>query len=156
MKKTVLSLFIACCCLTACDRKSTTAQVSDYNVIPLPQEITMKEGAGFELNGNTVIAYGGNDALKRNAELLAVYIKESTGLELQIAEGEATQGNTISLVTDNVTGNDEGYRLTVANDGIKIAAPSPAGVFYGIQTLRKSLPAAACKKVESDCEIFLD
>ena len=76
MKRTVLSLFIACCSLFA-----ATAQTADYNVVPLPQEIRIENGAGFELSGKTVIAYNGDKTMKRNAQLLAQYIKESTGLE---------------------------------------------------------------------------
>ncbi len=35
---------------------------------------------------------------------------------------------------------DEGYKLEIHKDGITIAANKPAGVFYGIQTLRQLLP----------------
>lgn len=34
----------------------------------------------------------------------------------------------------------EAYQLTVNDRNVTIAAPTAAGVFYGIQTLRKSLP----------------
>ena len=36
--------------------------------------------------------------------------------------------------------NDEGYRITVTAKGVEIAGKTPAGVFHGIQSLRKSLP----------------
>ncbi len=36
----------------------------------------------------------------------------------------------------------EGYRLTVTATGVIIEAPEPAGVFYGIQSLRQLFPAA--------------
>ena len=38
--------------------------------------------------------------------------------------------------------NPEAYQLSVNADGVTIAAPTEAGVFYGIQTLRKSIPVA--------------
>ncbi len=41
---------------------------------------------------------------------------------------------------------DEGYELLVTTDGVTITANQPAGVFYGVQTLRQLLPAA----LESD------
>jgi hexosaminidase len=37
---------------------------------------------------------------------------------------------------------DEGYLLDVGSNGILIRAAAPAGLFYGIQTLRQLLPAA--------------
>ena len=138
-------MFVACC-LAACN--NVTTPTADYNVVPLPQEINLSEGDGFELNGNTVIAYNGDDAMQRNAQLLAGYIKESTGLELDIKESEQVQSNAINLVTGNVTDNGEGYCMSVTDGAIEIAAPTPAGVFYGMQTLRKSLPATACKTVD--------
>lgn len=38
---------------------------------------------------------------------------------------------------------DESYELVIAVEGIRIAAESPAGVFYGIQTLLQLLPWSA-------------
>jgi hexosaminidase len=37
-------------------------------------------------------------------------------------------------------GHPEGYRLTVTSQGITLASAGPAGVFYGLQTLRQLLP----------------
>ena len=105
MKKTLLSLFIACGLLSC--NKDNTPQTADYNVIPLPQEVKMEQGEGFELNGNTVIVYNDNDAMKRNAELLAEYIKASTGLDLEIVTAPNSKTNTINLVIDNTPGNKE-------------------------------------------------
>ena len=148
MKRTVISLFAACCLFTACNKGTSVDTTANYNVVPLPQEISMVQGDGFELRANTVIAYSGDEAMKRNAELLAAYIKESTGLELAVAERESIANNAINLVIDNVCENNEGYRMSVTKENVEIAAPTAAGVFYGMQTLRKSLPTAACNKVE--------
>ena len=148
MKRTVISLFAACCLFTACNKGASVDTTANYNVVPLPQEISMVQGDGFELRANTVIAYSGDEAMKRNAELLTAYIKESTGLELAVAESEIIANNAINLVIDNVCENNEGYRMSVTKENVEITAPTAAGVFYGMQTLRKSLPTAACKKVE--------
>ena len=146
MRRTVLSLFIACC-LVACDKEGATTATADYNVIPLPQEICLEQGTGFELNGSTVITHNGDEAMRRNAELLAEYVKESTGIGLEVVES-AKGGNTISLAIGSATENKEGYCLSVSKEGVEIVSQTAAGVFYGIQTLRKSLPATACKKVD--------
>src|SRR6266511_160466 len=45
----------------------------------------------------------------------------------------------LSLAGDSALGS-EGYRLDVAPDGVQIRAVAPAGLFYGVQTLRQLLP----------------
>ena len=142
MKRTFSVITLLCCTLFG-----AVAQVADYNVIPLPQEIRMGQGAGFELNGNTLIVYNGDKEMKRNAQFLAEYIKENTGLDLKITKSKKTKSNVINLAIGNVQENKEAYVLTVTKENIEIVSPSAAGVFYGIQTLRKSLPVGDTEKV---------
>ncbi len=47
------------------------------------------------------------------------------------------------------TKNEEGYELKVAADGILIQASTPAGIFYGIQSLKNLLPSKAWKERQS-------
>lgn len=57
-----------------------TEQEANYQVIPLPQEVSLTQGNPFKLNGNVLIAYPENNALlQRNAEFLSEYIRQSTG-----------------------------------------------------------------------------
>ena len=146
MKTKITTLFaLLCCCLMSCNKQTPASSTADYNVVPFPQEITMEEGDAFELNGKTVIAYSGNEAMKRNAELLAEYIKHATGLELEVTATE--KENSITLAVEELGENSEAYRLTVDGKGVNITGDSPAGVFYGVQTLRKALPAGAGKVI---------
>ena len=50
--------------------------------------------------------------------------------------------NAIVLALGSEVENPEAYQLKVTDQGVTITAPTEAGVFYGIQTLRKSLPIA--------------
>lgn len=128
----VTGLFLSC--------SSGAGQDETYRVIPLPQEIVSVSGAPFTLNGDVKILYPeGNEKMQKNAEFLAGYIKEITGKELKVGTG--TEGkNAIVLKLGLDAANAEAYNLKVNGKGITIAAPTEAGVFYGIQTLRKSLP----------------
>ena len=123
-----------------------TEKKADYQVIPLPQEISLTQGKPFQLNKSVHITYPeGNDLLKRNAEFLSEYIRQAAGYALQIKavkEGAATK-NTISLSLDEDIANKEGYVLTTTSEGIQINGRTENGVFYGCQTLRKSIPAEA-------------
>ncbi len=132
-------MLLLSCGLIACNNTPT----ANYQIVPLPQEITVAEGSGFTLDETIVIAYQGDEEMKRNATFLAEYIKEKVGLDLPVTDQPA--GKAITLSVSNSGDNPEGYHLTVNTDGVTIAGASPAGVFYGIQTLRKALPVTKGK-----------
>lgn len=142
MKKNTLAALLLSCGLLACSDSVPTA---NYRVVPLPQEITTTDATSFTLDRQTTIVYQGDEAMERNAAFLAEFIKEKTGLELQLTDKACKKAITLSV--DNNGDNPEGYHLTVNADGIAITGASPTGVFYGIQTLRKALPAAESSKV---------
>lgn len=129
---------IACMAFVfSCSSKQETA---DYRVVPLPGTISVQTGKPFVLDNQVRILYPeGNADMKRNAEFLKEYIHESTGKELTVEAG--TEGaNAIVLKLGLQHANPEAYRLAVTDEGVTIEAPTEAGVFYGVQTLRKSLP----------------
>lgn len=122
-------------------------QVADYRVVPLPQAIQVSEGTPFVLDEDVCILYPKENAdMKRNAEFLAQYVKESTGKELKIQGGSKGE-NAIVLKLGLKSDNPEAYQLKVGAEGVVISAPTEAGVFYGIQTLRKSLPVVQNAKI---------
>lgn len=117
-----------------------SAKDADYNVVPRPAEIALQQEGGFALNGKTAIVYPkGNDALRKNAEILAGYVENLTGLQLKVTDKGAKK-NAIVLTDGLESANREAYRLTVTPRLISIDGASAAGNFYGIQTLRKSIP----------------
>lgn len=119
---------------------STAAgQTADFNIIPRPQQVNVSNDAPFTLNAKTVISLGTNSQdMKRNANMLASYIEQATGIRPAI--GKSKSGATIILTIDKTIANAEGYKLDADAKQIRISGASAAGVFYGIQTLRKSLP----------------
>ena len=120
----------------------TPTQQADYGVIPLPQSVAIVEAKPFVLKSGVKIGYPeGDEQMHRNAAFLAEYLKTATGKNFGIVAG-ATGENVISLTLGLENENPEAYQLTVSDKGVQISAPSAAGVFYGIQTLRKSLPVA--------------
>lgn len=119
---------------------STAAgQTADFNIIPRPQQMNVSNDAPFTLNAKTVISLGTNSQdMKRNANMLASYIEQATGIRPTVGKGKS--GAAIVLTIDKTIANAEGYKLDADAKQIRIAGASAAGVFYGIQTLRKSLP----------------
>lgn len=143
MRKSLLSGAFALAILVL----PTTAvgQTADFNVVPLPKQLNSATDAPFKLSANTAIHCLGSSAnMKRNAQMLATYIKQSTGIQ-PIIDKKGKDGTTIVLGIDTSIDNSEGYRLEVRHNQISIYGASSAGVFYGIQTLRKALPVAKGK-----------
>ena len=118
---------------------TAAGQTADFNIIPRPQQVNVSNDAPFTLNAKTVISLGTNSQdMKRNANMLASYIEQATGIRPTV--GKSKNGTAIVLTIDKTIANAEGYKLDADAKQIRIAGASAAGVFYGIQTLRKSLP----------------
>ena len=141
MKKWFISMGMGCLLVLAA-ACSSVQQSADYRVVPLPNEITPMEGKAFTLDNRVKILYPEGDAdMQRNAGFLAGYVLESTGKTLAVEAG-ATGSHAIVLRLGLQTENPEAYLLEVNEAQVTITGSSAAGVFYGIQTLRKSLPVA--------------
>jgi hexosaminidase len=100
----------------------------------------MTPGQSFVVNPQTAVYVPAtSDDVKRIGRFLADLIGHATeaAVEVRAVTGPSAPGG-ISLVLDasRDTLGDEGYELTVAADAVRITARTPAGVFYGVQTLR--------------------
>ena len=123
---------------------------ADYRVVPLPDRIDGVKSADFMLNGDCLINYPtGNRDMERNATMLSEYIEEMIGVHLSIRptlNAKDRTGNISLLLDPNVAG-EEAYRLNVTARGVEIVGKTAAGVFQGIQTLRKSLPVGTFSRI---------
>jgi hexosaminidase len=132
MKKTILALV----CLLAIATK-VSAQTY-YEVVPLPQSIEMQKGESFTL-WNDLVQILAPETLKVEAEFLQAYLKDITGATPPLAQKREKGKSYIELSVSPKVTESEGYVLTINKKGISIAGGSAAGVFYGIQTLRKAV-----------------
>lgn len=143
MMKKINQILLAGTFLAACVACSKEAEAT-YEVVPLPQEVSLTQEEPFRLNKHTSIAYPeGNSLLQRNAEFLSEYIRLSTGFSPELkafVPGSEPDTKSIVLNIDDDIENHEGYTLEVNADRVEIEGQTPNGVFYGVQTLRKSIP----------------
>lgn len=113
---------------------------SQVSIIPEPVSVQQKDG-NYSFKDN--ITLGGDAPAKKIIDWLKDKLSV-TGLPVSIAAANEKADIVFSLnKTANATIAREGYQLIVSvNDGVKISANEPAGLFYGAQTLLQLLPPA--------------
>ena len=142
LKQIITAIFFSVFCLCA---QAKTVSTANWQVIPLPKQVTAVDAQPFLLSKKTSIFYTDGDAKqKRNAEFLASYIKELTGIDVALTTRKAD--NQIRLAVADVNGGSEAYRLNVSKKTVTIDGATHAGVFYGMQTVMKALPIVKGEK----------
>lgn len=128
-------------CLLAMIPYQSLAQtlVANYNVVPQPQEIKQVKSKPFMLTASTtIVSLNDSEEMRRNAQFLKEYIADVCKLNLAVDSKKGT--SSIILAIDPKIKNSEGYSIVVNSKGVVIKGATAQGVFYGVQTLRKSLP----------------
>ena len=97
----------------------------------------MQKGEPFILEAGVEILATAD--LQQEAEFLKQYLKEVTWNDLPIVQKRTKKVRYIELAVSPNVKEAEGYLLTVSQKGVTILGGSAAGVFYGIQTLRKAV-----------------
>ena len=133
----LIYLSLIMCLLSFIPASTQASHPADYEVVPMPQRIEMQKGEPFVLNGDVQIIAG--EGLQQEAGFLQAYLKDLTDLSLSLAPRREKKKAYIELAVSPKVTSPEGYVLTINQKGITIEGGSPAGVFYGIQTLRKSI-----------------
>src|SRR5437867_5192447 len=117
------------------------AGVQDTTLAVIPRPAQMTRGTGtFLLTPATVVVT--DRATRQIGYQLSDWLQPATGYRLVVSGAAGTAARTISLRVDPALARlgEEGYRLIVTGTRITIRAFRPAGVFYGVETLRQLLP----------------
>ena len=138
MKKTIL-LSIAALLLSACQQRLPQASV---DVIPMPKEVQMTDKAAFILGPKTMIYY--EAGLQREAQFLSEYVNDILHYELPTEAMQSNESNGIILkLSPDEFDQAEACEIDITPKHVVVKGADGAGVFYGIQTLRKSLPVSS-------------
>ncbi|MBQ5662999.1 MAG: beta-N-acetylhexosaminidase [Bacteroidaceae bacterium] len=136
------------------------AQRADYNVIPLPKEVKADSVQMFTLQQGMGVAFDAtNPEIYRNVQFLCEWVKEMTGIKLELTPNDKKAAIRMSLDFPTKKGENEAelteqqkeaYIIKVDKKGVAIQARKTVGLFRAAQTLRKSLPVVkeGAEKVE--------
>ena len=111
-----------------------------HNLIPKPASIFESEGK-FILSEDVYIFVTHNtNEIVSIAQLLNYYLAEATSEYTRIFVATHDTGNIQLALSADASLGEEGYELSITSDSVLISANRPAGLFYGVQTLRQLLP----------------
>ncbi len=140
-----LKLFAFCLSLLPYSSFSQTA------IIPKPLQMAEMPGQ-FTVNPNTAIYLDADDpGFRQVTDDFVSFLQIPLGFKLNYIR-RAPSANYISIKEDPSISSVEAYRLKVTQGKIEIAAKSPAGTFYALQTLRQLLPAEIESSRSSNAE----
>lgn len=122
---------------------STPTDLSKESIIPKPVSI-VSTGKVFNLTSKTdIYVQGDSPELLKTGQYLADKLNPSTGLAIEVKKATGTPGKGniyLSLSGNDAELGDEGYELNITDKMVTLTANKPAGLFYGVQTLRQLFP----------------
>lgn len=140
----LLFIFVSSIGITSCKNNSEPALIDAANLIPKPVSVT-SNGEAFEItDAASIYILGEPQGATEIGQYLAEKLRPATGFKLAVsnAEDNSKPGNIYLEIKADSTLGDEGYELHVSKDKITLSANKPAGLFYGVQTIRQLLPVA--------------
>ena len=106
--------------LVSCNKRGSGMAEADYDVIPLPNHISVTKETAFMLSESTKIVFPAeNKKMQRNAEFLAEYLKQSSGIQTDVTT-MAPGRDAITLSAELQHDNPEAYHIEINEREIRI------------------------------------
>ena len=139
MKKLFLFIIVALI-MIACTKQQNP--VANYDIIPQPKETHLSRDTSgyFTLKPSTKVYF--KDGLQREAQFLSEYVNDIMGYALKVIEYQGQPDGIVLKLVPEDFGQAEAYEINITPKQVTIIGADASGVFYGIQTLRKSLPVS--------------
>jgi hexosaminidase len=147
--RAIVLAWLAALLPTLCMAGIATAQpgreAAAHTVIPAPSSIQLT-AERFQIEPRTIVVID-RDA-PPEVERIGRELTEMLGVSARkdsrrLAAGESPPPGSVHLrLVSNAELGREGYELTVARERVTLTAHEPAGLYYGIQTIRQLMPVA--------------
>ena len=113
----------------------------EVQIIPLPSSMTNMEGTFAISSGTKILINSDSPEMHKVTANLCRYLENFYEIKNKITFSGATEKNSIFIkLNTRLSISKEAYNLTVSPKGIMLEAPSPNGLFYGIQTMLQLMP----------------
>lgn len=148
MKSTLLSTLLACALFS-----TSQAQAQQFvNLTPVPMQMHVDKGvyrlpAQFTIGGAQL-----PDSIKAEAQKFVTDFNQSATGATAFFNKKA-EGAALELVHNQTlykTLGQEGYKLSVTANGIRLESATTSGFFYGLTSLKKMLPACIAAGVKDE------
>jgi len=128
--------------LVSCKTR-TALDLTKVPVIPKPVEVIPTHSSFILSEATAIYLPEASPELEQIGSYLVVQLDAQTGLNLTMAEAQAPSDDDFILLKldpSAVKTGPEGYAITITADLVEIVGGTPAGLFYGIQTLLQIVP----------------
>jgi len=111
---------------------------------PIPQRLTFTESSFTLTPGLIALSAAEPWTLDFTARQLQQTVADAADVAMEIVAGNPVpdQARITLNIAVNASRHPQGYELTIDSSGVNIVASTPAGIFYGVQTLRQVLTQA--------------
>ena len=140
----ILMAGIAACTSTSEPVESADPPVvsMEHALIPVPAALEFGADGAFTVTAATeIVVDPDNEEVARIGRVLAELIGNTVETTPEvITYGTERHGQHIRLTIDEAVVGEEAYQLVATPDSVTLKASTPAGLFYGVQTIRQLLP----------------
>ena len=148
MKSTLLSTLLACALFS-----TSQAQAQQFvNLTPVPMQMHVNKGVYRLPEQFTIGGAQLPDSIKAEAhKFVTDFNKSATGATASYSK--KAEGAALELVHNQTlykTLGQEGYKLSVTANGIRLESATTSGFFYGLTSLKKMLPACIAAGVKDE------
>lgn len=130
-------IFFALLCLSPALAHAQATSSQSLGLLPQPEHVELRDGR-FLPGAEASVSVDGVDGAEARelGELATSVLREGWNVPVKTQRGGKPATLALQLRKDD-NANREGYTLEVDAQGLRLSAPTPAGLFYGLQTLRQ-------------------
>ncbi len=141
MKKNAILIIMCLAIISGCSGNKGEVSQNSYCIIPAPASLVMLKGQFTVSEKTGIIVSPLVDETSLSADFLAGLLKTSTSFTIPVSEGvKGRNGDIFISIDTSLNLGAEGYNLEVTTRKVMLTAPTYAGLFHGVQTIRQLLP----------------